>query len=178
MPARIGIWPVVLLAVMIAQRLGELHLSRKHLSALLARGGREYGANHYPLIVAIHTLFPILFFVELVRFGAHLNALWPLWLLLLVTANILRYSAIEALGERWTTRIIVISNTPLVRTGPYRWLRHPNYVAVVIEFAAAPLLFGAWRTAIVIGILNAAVLAVRIRCENDALQCAGAVSPR
>jgi methyltransferase len=93
-------------------------------------------------------------------------------------ANGLRYSAIATLGRRWSTRIFVIPGAPLVRGGPYRWLRHPNYVAVVVEFIAAPMLFGAWRTAVVIGVMNAAVLAVRIRCENDALQRAAVDSSR
>jgi len=174
----IGIGPALLLVVMIGQRLGELHLSAKHLRWIRAHGGREYGARHFPLIVAVHTLFPILFFLELAHYRAQPGALWPLWLALLVAASALRYSAIIALGERWTTRVFVIPGLAPVRRGPYRWLRHPNYVAVVLEFIAAPMLFGAWRTALVISVLNAAILTVRIRCENDALQRAAVDSSR
>lgn len=174
----IGMGPAVLLAVMIGQRLGELYLSAKHLPYIRVHGGREYGAAHFPFIVAVHVLFPILFVIELTHHHPQRGAWWPLWLILFASAQMLRYSAIVALGERWNTRIFVLPDAPLVRTGPYRWVRHPNYVAVVIEFLAAPMLFGAWRTAIVIGVLNAAVLAVRIRCENDALQRAAVDSSR
>ena len=174
----IGVGPAVLLAVMIAQRLGELYLTAKHLPYIRAHGGVEYGRGHFPLIVAVHVLFPILFVIELTHHHTQRGALWPLWLILFAAAQVLRYSAIVALGERWTTRIFVLPGAPLVRTGPYRRLRHPNYVAVVVEFIAAPMLFGAWRTAIVIGVLNAAVLRLRIRCENDALQRAAVDSSR
>jgi methyltransferase len=174
----IGMGPAVLLAVMIGQRAGELYLTAKHLPYIRAHGGREYGAAHFPLIVGVHVLFPILFVIELTHHDMHRGALWPLWLILFAAAQMLRYSAIVALGQRWSTRVFVLPGVPPVRSGPYRWLRHPNYVAVVIEFLAAPMLFGAWRTAIVIGGLNAAVLAVRIRCENDALQRAAVDSSR
>jgi methyltransferase len=126
----------------------------------------------------VHGLFPILFLIELARYHTHPNALWPLWLLLFAAAQGLRYAAIVALGQRWNTRVFVLPDMPPVRTGPYRWLRHPNYVAVAIEFVAGPMIFGAWRTAAVISMLNAAVLAVRIRCENDALQRAAVDSSR
>jgi methyltransferase len=87
-----------------------------------------------------------------------------------MAAQALRYAAMHALGERWNVRIIVLPDEPLVRSGPYRWLRHPNYVAVVVELIAAPLIFGAWRTAVVVSLLNAIALRTRIRVENDALR--------
>ena len=174
----IGLGPAMLLAVMIGQRLGEIYLTAIHLPYIRSHGGREYGASHFPLIVAVHVLFPVLFVIELTHHDVHRGALWPFWLILFAAAQMLRYSAMVALGQRWSTRIFVLPNAPLVRTGPYRWLRHPNYVAVVVEFIAAPMLFGAWRTAILIGVLNAAVLAVRIPCENDALQRAAVDSSR
>jgi methyltransferase len=169
---------VIVLAVMIGQRLGELLLSARHLPYIRAQGGREYGRSHFPLIVAVHMLFPVVFVFELVHYATRPGSMWALWLFLFGVAQILRYAAIIALGRRWTTRVFVIPGAPLVRTGPYRWLRHPNYVAVVIEFIAAPMLFGAWRTALVIGVLNAAALALRIRCENGALQRAAVDSSR
>ena len=174
----IDIGPALLLVVMIGQRLGELYLSAKHRPYILAHGGREYGASHFPFIVAVHVLFPIVFLVELARYHPHPGAWWPLWLFLFLAAQGLRYAAIAALGERWNARVFVLPDMPLVRTGPYRWLRHPNYVAVAIEFVAGPMIFGAWRTAAVISVLNAAVLAVRIRCENAALQRAAVESSR
>jgi methyltransferase len=174
----IGIGPVILLAVMIGQRLGELYITARNLPYIRAHGGREYGREHFPLIVAVHTLFPISFVYELAHWHTHAGPVWPLWLALFVVAQVLRYSAIIALGARWSTRVFVIPGAPLVHGGPYRWLRHPNYIAVVIEFIAGPMLFGAWRTAVLISVLNAAVLAVRIRCENDALQRAAVDSSR
>jgi methyltransferase len=174
----IGAGPVILLAVMIAQRLGELYLTAQHLPYIRAHGGREYGRAHFPLIVAVHALFPIAFVFELVHYHTRPGAMWALWLFLFGAAQVLRYSAIIALGPRWSTRVFVLPGVAPVRTGPYRWLRHPNYVAVVIEFIAAPMLFGAWRTALAIGLVNAMALAVRIRCENDALQRAAVDSSR
>ena len=110
--------------------------------------------------------------------GAHLllAALWPLALLVWVAAQVLRYAAMRALGERWNVRIFVVPGEALVHRGPYRYMKHPNYVAVVLEFIAAPLVFGAWRTAVVISALNAIALRTRIRAENMALKTAGAAA--
>jgi methyltransferase len=147
-----------------------------------ARGAREFGAGHFPYIVAVHVLFFVCLAGEVVFLGAApgthalLAALWPLAVLVWVGAQVLRYAAIRALGERWNVRIFVVPGEPLVRSGPYRYLRHPNYVAVVLEFIAAPLMFGAWRTAIVISLLNAIALRTRIRAEDAALQTAGMVA--
>jgi methyltransferase len=101
--------------------------------------------------------------------GARPGALAPFWLGLWLAAQALRAAAIRALGERWTVRVLVLPGAPLVRSGPYRLLRHPNYLAVGLEFVAAPLLFGAWRTALAFSLANLALLAVRIRCEERAL---------
>ena len=99
-----------------------------------------------------------------------LSSLWLVWLTAFVLAQALRYWAIASLGRRWNTRVLVLPGAALVRTGPYRWLRHPNYVAVVIELAAVPLLFDAVWTAAIVGALNLALLlGVRIPCENRAL---------
>lgn len=174
----IGIWPALLLVVMVGQRLGELYLSARHVSYLRAHGAREYGAAHFPFIVLVHVLFFVSFLIELTHHDVHAGPWWPLWLVLFAAAQVLRYAAIVALGRRWSTRVFVLPGQPPVRTGPYRWMRHPNYAAVVIELIAAPMLFGAWRTAIVISVLNAAVLTVRIRCENEALQRAAVDSSR
>jgi methyltransferase len=155
---------VVILALVTFQRLGELWLSNRNTRRLLARGAREYGRAHYPLIVAVHVLW--------------LACLWWLapgrpvdgfWLALFVLLQIARIWVIAALGPRWTTRIVVLPDTPLVRRGPYRLLNHPNYVVVVGEIAVLPLVFGLWAVALVFTVLNAAVLAVRIREENRAL---------
>jgi methyltransferase len=165
-------WLAVMLGAIIAQRLAELAISARHARRVLAYGGREYGAGHFPFIVLVHVLFPLMLATEVIALGARPPAMWPLWLVVWLAAQALRYSAIHALGDRWNVRIIVLPGTPRVSSGPYRFFSHPNYVAVVTELIAAPLLFGAWRTAIVITVLNAFALAARIRAENAALDAA------
>ena len=178
MHLHIGLWPWVIMGVMVAQRLAELTISARHIPRVRAMGGREYGVAHFPFIVAVHVLFPLMLIVELTHHHARPGPAWPLWLTVWLLAQVLRYSAIRALGDRWNVRVWVVPGLTPVRTGPYRWLRHPNYVAVVMEFIAAPMMFGAWRTAIAISLLNAAALTVRIRCENEALQRAAVESSR
>ena len=155
-----------------ALRVSELILSSRHTRRLLARGAREHGHGHYPLLVVLHALFPVALVVEVIVLGARPNALAPLWLALWLGAQGMRYVSIRALGERWTTRVLVLPGAPLVRRGPYRWLRHPNYLAVVVELLAAPLIFGAWRTALVFSLANLPLLRVRIRCEEHAMAAA------
>jgi methyltransferase len=155
---------IIVLALVTLQRLGELWLSNRNTRRLLARGAKEVGRSHYPLIVAIHALW--------------LAALWWLapgravslfWLAIYVLLQIARIWAIASLGERWTTRIIILPNAPLVRRGPYRFVSHPNYVVVAAEIAVLPLAFGFWDLAIVFSLINAAVLWIRIGEENRAL---------
>jgi methyltransferase len=156
---------VVILALVTLERSFELWLSHRNTARLLAQGAREFGAAHYPLIFAVH--------------GLWLAALWwlaprrpveALWLAIYVLLQIARYWVISTLGPRWTTRIIVLPGAPLVRRGPYRFVDHPNYVVVVGEVAVLPLVFGLWPVALIFSLLNAAVLAVRIREENRALR--------
>jgi methyltransferase len=153
----------------VVQRLCELYFSQRNVRALRARGAREYGQGHYPWIVVMHVLFPIALIAEVLVLGALPGAFAPLWLGLWLLAQGMRWSAMQALGERWTTRVLVIPGAPLVQTGLYRYIRHPNYVAVVIELFAAPMMFGAWRTAVLFTVANAIALSVRIRCEQRAL---------
>lgn len=158
---------VAILAFVTLQRLGELWLSNRNRRWLIARGGREVGSAHYPALVAVHVLW--------------LAALWWLaWdtppdlvlLALFVLLQVGRLWVIASLGRRWTTRIIVLPNTPLVRSGPFRFFDHPNYIVVALEIAVLPLVFGLIAVALLFTLLNAAVLAVRIRCENKALALA------
>ena len=154
----------VILAVVTLQRLGELWLSNRNTRRLLAKGAHEVGARHYPLIVAVHALW--------------LAALWWLapghavslfWLTVYILLQVARIWIIASLGERWTTRIIVLPKAPLVRRGPYRFVDHPNYLVVAAEIAVLPLVFGFWDLAILFTFINGAVLSVRIREENRAL---------
>ena len=155
---------IVILALVTLQRLGELWLSNRNTQRLLAQGAVEHGRAHYPLIVAVH--------------GLWLAALWWLapgrpiqflWLAFYVVLQIARVWVLATLGSRWTTRIIVLPNAPLVNGGPYRFVSHPNYVVVTAEIAVLPLVFGLWQVAFVFTLLNAAVLTIRIREENRAL---------
>ena len=156
-------------AFVILQRLVELRLSRRNARALQRLGAREHGRGHFPMLVVLHTLFPIALVLEVARLGARPPASWPVWLAMFIAAQALRYSAIRALGARWNVRIWVVPGEPPIRRGPYRWLRHPNYLAVIVELAAAPMIFGAWRTAIAFSALNLAALAIRIPAEEQAL---------
>lgn len=162
----------VFLAFIVAQRIIELAISARNRRRSIARGGREYGADHFPWLVVVHALFIMGLAAEVTLLGARPGPLWPLWLALWAAAQVLRFAAMRALGDRWNVRIIVIPGTVRVHSGPYRFMNHPNYVAVVAELATAPLVFGAWRTALVVSALNALALRVRIRVESAALRAA------
>lgn len=168
---------VVFLAALLLQRMAELSFSARNSRRLRARGAREHGPEHYPWLIALHVAFPLALIAEVVVLGARPGVWAPLWLGLWLVAQALRVASMRALGERWTTRVLVLPGEPLLRGGPYRWLRHPNYVAVVIELLAAPLIFGAWRTALVCSIANLILLRVRIRCEEEALAGAAVEPP-
>jgi methyltransferase len=161
------------------QRVAELLLSRRHERLLRARGAVERGRGHYPLIVALHVLWLLSTLVEGLLRGPDPPAYWPVPLALFLLAQPLRYWALFSLGECWNTRILVVPGTKPIRRGPYRYLRHPNYVVVAAEIFTFPLIFGAWITAVVFSTLNAALLYVRIKSENRALaQLAGRPSRR
>jgi methyltransferase len=155
---------VLILGLVTAQRLFELWLSNRNTRRLLEQGAVEHGAGHYPLIVAVH--------------AAWLATLWWLapgrpinWAMvaIFVLLQLARLWVLATLGGRWTTRIIVLPDAPLVRSGPYRFVDHPNYWIVAFELAVLPLAFGLIWVALAFATLNAAVLSVRIRAENRAL---------
>jgi len=163
----VPLWLSSAILVLVAvQRLGELVIARRNTQVLMARGALEIGASHYPYIVAVHAAWlaalagwvtvqtpavnlPLLALFAVLQAGR----LWILW----------------SLGPYWTTRIITLPSAPLVLRGPYRFVRHPNYIVVILEIAVLPLVFGAGMIAAVFSALNAAVLFVRIRMENRAL---------
>jgi methyltransferase len=159
-----------LLAVVGVERLVELRLSRRHAGRAFARGATEAGRAHYRVMVAFH----VLFLAACVAEPRLLDRPFPGalgWIALagVLVAQALRYWAIATLGERWNTRIIVLPDAAPVTGGPYRFLKHPNYLAVVAEVALLPLVHGAWLTALAFSLGNAAILAVRIRAEEAAL---------
>jgi methyltransferase len=157
-------------AVILLQRGAELLVSARHARRLLARGAREHGADGFPLIVCVHVLFPLALMGEVLWLGTRPGPWWPLWLCVWLAAQALRYWAVHALGERWNVRVLVLPGVAPERRGPYRWTRHPNYAAVMIEFVAGALLFGAWRTMIAISLINVFALSRRIRLEEHALR--------
>jgi methyltransferase len=163
-----------LFSCLILLRLGELILAERNRRWALAQGGLESDRRHYPVIVAVHVLFYLSLWLEWEYWSHGWNALWPVWLGLLAGAQIVRCWAILALGRHWNTRIIVLPKMKLVTRGPYRFIRHPNYLAVIIEFVAIPVLCGAYSTAVVFSLANAWILARRIPREERALrQCGG-----
>lgn len=158
-------WPAYLiLALVTLQRLGELVLAERNTRRLLAKGAFEVGRGHYPFLVAVHAGWLIVLW--LLGPGPPIH-LVPLVLYVILQAA--RVWILATLGRRWTTRIIILSGAPLVRTGAYRWVDHPNYLVVICEIALLPLVFGLPVVALVFSALNALVLWVRVREENKAL---------
>lgn len=158
------------MALLVAERLVELVLSKRNADRAFARGGVETGQAHYRVMVVFHTLFLVACVAEVLVLQPSFPGGWG-WAALggAVVAQGLRYWAIATLGDRWNSRIIVVPGLAPVTGGPYRFLRHPNYVAVVLELASVPLIHGAWRTALFFSVGNAALLFVRIRAEEAAL---------
>jgi len=156
--------PVIILLLVTIQRLAELVIARRNTCALLARGAYEVAPGHYPLIVAVHAGW--LAALWWLAPGKPVN--WPL-IAVFVLLQLGRVWVLATLGRRWTTRIIVVPGEQLVASGPFRFVRHPNYWVVAGEIAVLPLAFGLWQVALVFTLLNAAVLAFRIRTEERAL---------
>lgn len=159
------------LLLLAAERLFEVALSRRNARRAFARGGRESGREHFPAMVALHTAFLVSCAVES-AFRPFPGALGWAALALAILAQGLRYWAVASLGERWNVRVIVIPGVPPVQRGPYRFVRHPNYTAVVVEMIAVPLVHGCWITALAFSALHVLVLRVRIRAEEAALGAA------
>ncbi|MFN7960117.1 MAG: isoprenylcysteine carboxylmethyltransferase family protein [Thermoanaerobaculia bacterium] len=152
------------------QRLAELVLSNRHMRQLLSRGAQEAGRSHYPVMVALHTAALVAAPVEVWWLRRpFLPGLATVALAVALAALLLRVWVIRTLGERWTTRVIVLPGAPVVAGGPYRFLRHPNYLAVILELAALPLVHTAWVTALAASLGNAFLLRERIRVEERAL---------
>jgi methyltransferase len=165
----VNAYTVLLLAVA-AERVAELVVSQRHLRWARERGALESGQGHYPPMVALHVGLLVGCLVEVEVFDRPYVAWLGIPMLVVVLgAQALRWWCIRCLGQQWNTRVVVVPGLPLVRSGPYRWLRHPNYVAVVAEGVALPLVHTAWVTALVFTALNAGLLSVRIRCENRLL---------
>ncbi|HEY0445103.1 MAG TPA: isoprenylcysteine carboxylmethyltransferase family protein [Allosphingosinicella sp.] len=153
-----------ILALVTLQRLAELVLAKRNTDALIAEGAHEAAAGHYPLIVAVHALW----LAALWWLAPGRPILWPL-IGLFVLLQLARLWVLATLGRRWTTRIIVLPGAPLVTAGPFRLVRHPNYLVVIGEIAVLPLAFGLWEVALAFSIANGIVLWIRIGAEERAL---------
>jgi len=166
-------WYTLLVLAVAGERVAELLVARRNAAWTLSRAGVEHGRGHYPVMVVLHTgLLACCLAESALADRPFLPALGWVMLALALLAQALRWWCITALGPYWNTRVIVVPGARLVGAGPYRFLRHPNYVAVVVEIAALPLVHSAWLTATAFSAANALLLTVRIRCENTALASA------
>lgn len=163
-------WYVLLIALVGLERLAELVVAQRNLAWSRARGGVEFGASHYPVMVLLHTGLLAGCLVEVFMLDRpFIPALgWPM-LAVVIAAQGLRWWCITSLGRQWNTRVVVVPGAPRVTGGPYRLIPHPNYVAVVAEGIALPLVHSAWITALIFTVLNALLLSRRISIENSAL---------
>lgn len=164
------LWYALLLAAIAAERVAELVVSRRNLAWSRSRGGVEFGAGHYPAMVVLHTALLFGCLLEVIVFDRpFLPALGWSMLAVVLAAQALRWWCVTTLGKQWNTRVVVVPGAARVDHGPYRFFAHPNYVAVVAEGIALPLVHTAWITALVFTVLNAVLLRTRIRTENTAL---------
>jgi len=156
-----GTWLIAFLAV---QRLVELGFAQANTTRLRAKGGVEFGAAHYPLMIALHGSW----LLSLLALGYD-RKIVPFWLVVFALLQAGRLWVVASLGRRWTTRVIVLPGGAPVARGPYRWIKHPNYLIVALEIAVVPLALGLPVIALIFSIVNAALLLYRIRIENEAL---------
>lgn len=159
----------VVIGVVIIQRMIELYVAKRNANILRAKGGYEVGAKHYKYFIILHSMFLLSLILEVVLFKHRLPLWWPISFSIFLLAQILRVWCIKSLGFFWNTRIIVLPHAKIIQKGPYKYIRHPNYVVVVAELIFLPLSFGAYYTAIIISILNAFLLNIRISVEEKAL---------
>ncbi|MGX9789680.1 isoprenylcysteine carboxyl methyltransferase family protein [Mycobacterium sp. MMS18-G62] len=164
------VWYALLIAAVAVERVAELVVSQRNLAWSRARGGVEFGVGHYPAMVILHSgLLAGCLLEAVLLHRPFVPALgWPMFAVVLA-AQALRWWCIATLGHQWNTRVVVIPGAPRVSGGPYRFVPHPNYVAVVLEGVALPLVHTAWITALVFTVLNAALLRARITVEKTAL---------
>jgi methyltransferase len=143
----------------------ELMIARKNEKWMKEKGAIEFGKEHYPIMVLMHSGFLLFFLIEVIAYNKSLTPLWPVLLAFFLFTQIIRIWSLVSLGRYWNTKIIVLPNTTIVKRGPYKFLRHPNYTIVVLEILLIPLLFQAYWTAAIFSILNAFMLSIRIPLE-------------
>ncbi|APH35992.1 MULTISPECIES: isoprenylcysteine carboxyl methyltransferase family protein [Bacillus] len=153
-----------------AQRIAEMIVARRNEQKVKKLGAVEYGEGHYPFLVLMHVLFFVSLTAEVAAFQKTLSPRWAAIICIILFVQGIRYWALLSLGRYWNTKILVVPDAELVRKGPYRWMKHPNYAVVILEFIFLPLLYGAYWTLFLFSILNACMLTVRIRAEEKALE--------
>jgi methyltransferase len=160
----------IFISVMIVQRLLELVIARRNERWMKSQGAIEFGMKHYQYIVLMHSFFFAVLLFEKITFSRELSSFWPLLAAVFVCAQLIRVWAIFSLGSYWNTKIIVLPDVEVVRKGPYRYIKHPNYLVVSLELLVVPLLFGAYITAVLFTLLNILMLSIRIPAEEKALR--------
>jgi methyltransferase len=160
----------IFFSVLMIQRLLELAIARRNEKWMKAQGAIEFGMKHYHFIVLVHSMFFVVLLFEKITFSREFSTFWPLLAAVFFCAQLIRVWAISSLGRYWNTKIIVLPNVEVVRRGPYRFIKHPNYLVVSIELLVVPLMFGAYITACLFTILNILMLSIRIPAEEKALR--------
>ncbi|WP_192599186.1 isoprenylcysteine carboxyl methyltransferase family protein [Sporosarcina limicola] len=160
----------IVISIIVVQRLIELIIAKRNEKWMLKNGAFEVGKSHYPVMVAMHVSFFVTLFLEVTILDRPLSSLWIALFGIFLLAQILRIWCLASLGKFWNTKIIILPGTDVVRKGPYRWVRHPNYLIVATELLVLPLLFSAYFAAIIYSLLNLWMLSVRIPAEEKALK--------
>lgn len=160
----------IFIAVIILQRITELVIAKKNEREMKSQGALEFGQSHYPFIVAVHSLFFVVYIIEVSLFSNELSPFWTILFSLFLLTQAGRIWALKSLGPYWNTKIIVLPNATVVKKGPYQFIKHPNYAIVTAEFIIIPLMFQAYFTAVIFTILNIIILMIRIPAEENALK--------
>lgn len=161
---------LIIISIVIIQRIVELAVAKRNERWMRSQGAFEAGAEHYPVMVMMHVAFFVSLIMEVTLLDRPLSSIWYILLLIFLMAQVMRIWCLTSLGKYWNTKILVVPGSDVIRQGPYKWLRHPNYVIVSIEILVLPLLFGAYFTAFVYSLLNIWMLSVRIPTEEKALR--------
>ncbi|MFP7230483.1 isoprenylcysteine carboxyl methyltransferase family protein [Bacillus subtilis] len=160
----------LLIAILIAQRAAEMAVARQNEQKVKKQGAIEFGENHYPYIIIMHILFFLSLIAEVLLLNKQPSSWWIGIAATILIVQAVRYWALCSLGTYWNTKILVVPGAELVKKGPYRWMKHPNYTVVILEILLIPLLYQAYVTMSLFSVLNAALLTIRIRAEDKALE--------
>jgi len=160
----------IVISIVILQRLVELVVAKRNEKWMRSQGAFEAGSAHYPIMVAMHIAFFISLLAEVILLDRSLSSMWIILLVIFLTAQVARIWCLTSLGKFWNTKIIILPGADVVQKGPYKWVRHPNYIIVTTELLVLPLIFGAYSTAIIFTLLNVWMLSVRIPAEEKALK--------